>query len=420
MKYTLQQNAHQGSEPVEIELPDSWEVQYYGLPCDQHLPLTKEEIRQKINQPFASPRIAELAKTAKHVCIVFDDITRGTPIQPLAEIVVEELLDAGIKPGNIELICALGTHGAQNREDHVKKLGADIVNRFAVYNHNCYDNTVCVGYTTRGVPATVNAEFMKCDLRIGLGGITPHTMNAFGGGGKLIFPGIAGIDTIAHNHETATSYIQEHKLNSSALMGNLALRGMREEIEEMIRMVGQFFKIDCLYNSKLEIVDVYAGDAIDEYYAAIPAAQACYGIDKPEEQDVVIVNANAKATEATIATGFAAMGLKRSGGDVVLIDHTNRGQTTHFLFGSFGHRTGGKMMGAMPTVRPEVERYICWMPHPDLGAAHWFGETEKQIYLKTWEEVMQLLLEKHGPQTKAAIIADGTLSFYKPDIGNKD
>lgn len=35
------------------------------------------------------------------------------------------------------------------------------------------------------------------------------------------------------------------------MTGNLKMRGMRKEIEEMTRMAGQFFKVDCLYNSSL-------------------------------------------------------------------------------------------------------------------------------------------------------------------------
>ena len=75
-------------------------------------------------------------------------------------------------------------------------------------------------------------------------------------------------------------------------------------------MAGPFFKADCLYNSNLELIDLYAGDPIQEYYAAIPAAQAAYGISPITDMDIVIVNANAKASEATIATGFGAMALR--------------------------------------------------------------------------------------------------------------
>ena len=128
--------------------------------------------------------------------------------------------------------------------------------------------------------------------------------------------------------------------------------------------------------------------------------------------DIVIVNVNAKASEATIATGFGAMAL-RPGGDVVVVDLTRRGQATHYLFGSFGASTHGRMMGAMPAFRPEVGRYLFWMPYPDLGASHWFGELDKQVYTSTWEDTLALLEEKYPKGARVAVISDGTLAYYR-------
>lgn len=414
MELTLPQNAYQGGQPVQITLPDEWNVEYYPMPGDAMPELTQEEIRDRIEHPIGCLPLSRQARGKKRVCIVFDDITRGTPTKPMARAVLDILLENGVKKENIQFLCALGTHGAHSRQDHVEKLGEDIVHDYPVYNHNSYENNVCIGQTARGFDVCINREFWNCDLRIGLGAVTPHTMNGFGGGGKILFPGIAAIDTIAHNHATATEYLQERGLNSSKMTGNLEMGGMREEIEEMTRMAGPFFKVDCLYNSKLELVDLYAGDPIQEYYAAIPAAQKLYGIPPVTDADVAIVNVNAKASEATIATGFGAMAI-RPGGDVVVVDLTRRGQATHYLFGSFGRNTGGRMMGAMPARRPEVDRYICWMPHPDLGAAHWFGELEKQVYVDTWEEALALLRAKHPAGSRVAVISDGTLAYYRED-----
>lgn len=412
MRLSLPHNAHQGNAPLVLDLPEDWQVTYYPLPGDSWLPLSDADIRSRLEHPIGSLPLSQLARGKKRVCIVFDDISRGTPTHRMARAVLDILLESGIQKENIEFLCALGTHGAHDLQDHIAKLGPDIVHEYPVYNHNCYENTVSLGKTSRGVDVRINQEYVRADLRIGLGAVTPHTMNGFGGGGKLLFPGIASIDTIAQNHRTATDFLREHQLNSSKMTGNLEMRGMREEIEEMTRMALPFFKVDCLYNSRLELIDLYAGDPIQEYYAAIPAAQDAYGLPPLRDADVVIANVNAKASEATIATGFAAMAL-RPGGDIVVPDLTNRGQATHYLFGSFGKDTGGRMMGGMPAIRPEVGRYIFYMPYPDRGAAHWFGELNKQYYTDTWEQTLELLRQRHGPGTKVAVLSDATLAYFR-------
>jgi len=412
MNYTLSQNAWQGFESVDIELPDNWDVEYYGIPGDNEPVLTKEKLKEKINSPYGSKTIYELARNANEVCVVFDDISRGTPVRPMAEIVLEELKGAGVKDENIRFICALGTHGAHNRADFVNKLGKDICDHYPIYNHNCYENNVFIGKNSKGHDVCCNQEMMSCDLRIGIGAITPHPFNGFGGGAKIIFPGMASIDTIANNHKTAVDDIRERKINAVANMGDIKIDKMRKENEEMGRMVGQFFKIDCLYNTKLEIVDLYAGDIVEEYYAAIPAAQKLYAMPRFDDKDIVITNANAKANEAQIAITVASLAVNKKGGDIVIVNRTKMGQCTHYLFGEFGKNAGGRMHGRLPRVRPWVNRYIFWM-EPDLGSRHWYGDTDKQFFVDSWQEVIDLLKETHGDGTKVAIIADGTISCYE-------
>ena len=413
MNITLQQNCWQGFEPLVISLPDEWDVEYHGIEGDKHIPLSKEEIRNKINAPYNMKPLGELAKGKKKVAIVFDDISRGTPTQPMAEVVIEELHKAEIGKEQIRFICALGTHGAHNRIDFEQKLGEKITSTYRIYNHNPYENCVKIGTTCRGFDVYINKEFMECDLKIGLGAFTPHPFNSFGGGGKILFPGLASIDTIQQNHSTAINYIIDNKLNHVAAMGDLSNDGMRKEVEEMTRMVGEFYKIDCIYNTRLELIDLYAGAPIEEYYAGVTAAQALYKTPKAMDKDIVIVNANAKGNEATIAVAFAAQGVADTGGDIVLIDFSQRGQVTHYLLGAFGTNTGGRMWGKIPKERPNIHRIICYMPYPEMGSDFWFGEPHKQIYVKTWDEVMALLKETHGPGTKVSIIADGTIQYYE-------
>lgn len=341
MKIILPHNAYQGNAPLILDLPEEWQVDYYPLPGDSWLPLSQKAIREKLETPIGAAPLSQLANGKKRVCIVFDDITRGTPTEQMAQAVLDILLENGVEKKNIAFLCALGTHGAHSLQEHIAKLGTKIVHEYPIYNHNCYENTIFLGKTKSGCEVRINAEFVESDLRIGLGAITLHTMNGFGGGGKILFPGIASIDTIAQNHKTATHFLQQNHLNSSKMTGKLEMRGMREEIEEMTRMAPPLFKVDCLYNSRLELIDLYAGDPIEEYYAAIPAAQSAYGISPIHGADIVIANVNAKANEATIATGFGAMAI-RPGGDVVVTDMTCRGQATHYLFGSFGRGIGGE------------------------------------------------------------------------------
>jgi len=399
---------------VDISFPDDWEVEYHGLPGDAMPALTPEQITEKLNQPYGMKPLKTLAIGKKEVAIVFDDNSRGTPTQLMAEAVLKELHMAGIRKEQIRFLCALGTHGANNRRDFVAKLGEDIVRNYRVYNHNCYENCDYIGVTKRGVGVYINHEFMSCDLKIGLGAITPHVFNSFGGGGKILFPGLASMDTIYQNHLTAILYLQEHKYDNAQMMGNLRMDGMRSEVEEMTSMVKGFFKLDCLYNARLELIDLYAGDPVEAYYAGIPSAQKMYGIRKPQNKDIIVVNANAKATEASIAISLGSLGLKEQGGDIVLVDHTDLGQVTHYLFGCFGKETGGRMCARSSALgRNRIHRIICNVSFPEAASDYWFGEEEKITYTDSWGETLELLTQKYGAKASVSVLSDATISYFR-------
>ena len=146
-EYTLAQNRWYGDEPTTISLPDDWDVQFLSSRGDERSALSAEQIRERFRHPVGSRTIRELAENAEQVVIVFDDLTRGTPVQPIAEAVLEELHAAGIPKNHIRFICGTGLHGAHSRNDFARKLGERIIREYAVFNHNPYDNCAEVGFT---------------------------------------------------------------------------------------------------------------------------------------------------------------------------------------------------------------------------------------------------------------------------------
>ncbi|MFC1899606.1 lactate racemase domain-containing protein [Chloroflexota bacterium] len=164
--------------------------------------LTPAEIKASINNSLDTAPIRELAKDKKEVVIIFDDITRVTRTAQILPFILEDLAAAGIPDDRIRLIVALGLHSAMWRQHFVKKLGEDIVSRFRIYNHNPFHNCTYAGTTaTYKTKVYANAEVMKCDFRIVIGTVVPHAMIGFGGGGKIILPGIVSYETTHWNHE---------------------------------------------------------------------------------------------------------------------------------------------------------------------------------------------------------------------------
>lgn len=226
--------------------------------------LKPAEIKHAITNPIGMLPIRELAQGKKEVVILFDDMSRVTRVAQIVPHLLKELASAGIPDNRIRFIAALGCHGAMDRFDFVKKLGKETLSRFAVYNHNPFGNCIDIGTTSYGTRVFINAEVMKCDLKIGIGSIVPHIMAGFGGGAKILMPGVASAETIEALHHLPTTG-----------MGIFANNPLRLNMEEAAAMAGLDMKIDCIVNMWGETVALFAGSPRHAYAAGI--AKPCIG-----------------------------------------------------------------------------------------------------------------------------------------------
>lgn len=409
MKISLPELLWYGNSTLDIELPDEWDVELCPMQGALLPGLDVAAMAAAINDPIGAPRLRELARGKERVVIVFDDMTRPTRIDLLGPIVIAELLEAGVKEDNISFVCALGSHGALSQVELRKKVGDDILSRFRVYNHNCYENCVEIGTTKRGTVVKINREVMEADLKIGIGCVTAHAQVGFSGGGKLILPGVAHIDSIAHYHIE----VQAQDPQSTGL-GRFDNNVMRMNIEEAATMAGLDFKIDVLVNNRGEATHVFAGAFLECHAAAVAVAKLHYSTEaKPKDRDLAIANAFCKPNEMTIAYLVGLLRLENYTGTVVIIADAPEGQVVHYMLGRFGKTYGGRQY-PIAALLPSID-LIIQAPHFDRTFGDWFADPEKIRYTKTWDETLELLKVKHGPGTRVAVLESATMSYHGQD-----
>ena len=114
MRVRLQQNLWNGDSPVDISLPEDWNVQIVRMPCDDQPVLSYDQVRERIENPLGTEPLSRQAAGRKRVCIVFDDISRATPSDVISQVVLDILLEAGVSKENIFFLCSPGSHGPHN------------------------------------------------------------------------------------------------------------------------------------------------------------------------------------------------------------------------------------------------------------------------------------------------------------------
>jgi len=407
----LPQLAWYGTKELRLPMPEGWRVEVYNMAGYNRPTMKPDEIKAAVTKLIGSPPIKELARGKSEVVILFDDMTRVTRTAEIVPFILEELAEAGIPDSRIQFICATGAHMAWDRLSFAKKLGESIIARFPVYNHNPFHNCTYVGTTSYGTKMYVNAEVMKCDLKIAIGLVVPHPETGFGGGGKIILPGVSSVEAIEHFHRVKAEFKKKDPGKQISGMGVFDDNPLRLNVEEAVALVGLDVKIDCLINMWGETVAIFAGAPKPAYEAAIGEAKAHYLTPKAKGESIVIVNTFTKANEAIMLGLDAAFGaIGAEGGDVVLIANAPDGQVVHYLMGPFGKTIGGKLQ-LRARIPRRVNHVIFYTEYPEAAGRGYFEESDKVLFMDSWDDVVQALQGFHGASAEVAVFPNAEIQY---------
>lgn len=402
MNYALPANNLYSNEPIMLELPGNWDVNICSFKGEKATTLTEQQILEKIQSPIGIGSIAKEAKGCKNAVIIFDDISRPTPIEPIAKAVISELEKAGVPRDKIRFVCSIGSHRASYREDYVRKLGEDITQEFRIYSHNPFFNNVYLGKTSSGVPIELNAECVHADFKIGIGAVFPHPSTGLGGGGKLILPGIASMESIRRFHMVAAQF-RRWSIDSQAM----------EETLQAADMLGLNFKIDALLNGKGEIANIYCGDHRRNIKDPFDEIMDFYTTEHAGPADLVIANNYFKPTEPNVV--LATPGIIDSvieGGDLIVAAHTPQGCAPHYTFGKWGDtQIGGTMYGnGNGQIPKHINKYFAFSKYLDkgVGAMYHLDQVE-DIWFTEWSEILK---ELGNEPKKVAIYPYATVCYF--------
>jgi len=279
---------------------DEKNLLYHIMPHLPPRPTPEEEeakVKGVLKNPIGTERIEDFVKPGNGVALLVDDWTRPTPAFKVAPVVLKELGRAGVRDEDVKVIIARGTHAPLNRGQLEAKLGRRIIEGFRVQNHEPEENLMHLGASRKGTPVWINRAVMEADIKIAIGGICAHPIAGYGGGAKIIVPGVAGIETINRNHSLAD--------DPKAAIGVADGNPIREDMEDIARMAGLDFVVNVILNPQKEVIEVVAGDVIKAHRAGVEIYNQIYGVSVGKEADIVILGASPR--DATLYHGTFAL-----------------------------------------------------------------------------------------------------------------
>ncbi len=257
-----------GHKRHHFQLPSDWKLlTFAGFTGKAEERAVGELVRRALRKPINALPLKESLPPEEKVAILVEDLTRPSPKALILKVLLEELAEAGLPEDRISIVLALGTHRGLTSEEMEATFGRDLLRRYKISNHDCRaPDLVPAARLKTGREVKINRLVRQAGFRIGLGSIFPHPMNGFGGGGKILFPGVADFEAILDHHLTYT-------FHEGTGLGKIERNRFYEEVCFIARSAGLDFIVNSVLDQNDQVYDVVAGDPVQAHLAGIKTCQ---------------------------------------------------------------------------------------------------------------------------------------------------
>ena len=228
----------------------------------------EEAAARSLKRPVAGPPLAAVLDGAKTALILVPDSTRPSP-RPTLLPMLRECERQGVEA---TLCVAIGRHRPMADAEIRRHLGADLVRRHRVVQHDPFDRKACrhLGRTARGTDILVNRIILEHDRVLGTGIIEPSYLAGWSGGRKLLMPGLAYHASIDQNHFLLT--------DPATRIGRLRGNPLSEDAEEWARACPYHFICYAIAGPNDEVVGVVSGDPYEAHEVACRRCARIYRV----------------------------------------------------------------------------------------------------------------------------------------------
>lgn len=315
---------------TSYQVPNGRQTICFTLPAGLHvtvvetnpLPLLAdpgEAIRRSLLSPIGSPRLSDRVRPGQRVALIATDITRKLPEEIILPLLIEELERGGVRPEDITIVVATGTHRPNTPEEWIAMYGDAVCSRVRVVNHNAWDpaGLVSLGTSHRGIPLVVNRAVAEADVRISTGVIETHLFAGFSGGVKSVAVGVAGEATIAATHNYA--------MMKRTRLGAVEDNPFRDFLTEAATAVGLDFIVNVVQTGNKDLVGVVAGDPVAAFAEGVKIARSLVEVEIDGPADIVVAGVSYpknrdlyQATRAANTLLFGPRPVVTKGGTILL------------------------------------------------------------------------------------------------------
>ena len=273
-------------EKEHFSLPEKWVPVHVVESEDGAAPASVREMTlEALSSPTGTQPFQDLLSRARNVAVIVDDATRPTPVAEILDALFSCAAEVGFPREQVTIVVALGTHEAMKKEQLEARLGKAVLSGCKVVQHNAWQSDlVPVTIPGSGKVVKINPEVARADLRVGVSSILPHPMAGYGGGPKIVMPGVCNFEYVRDHH---MKYVIHPRTALGATDGN----PFHEGVLEAARAIGLDFSINCVYSQKGQAIRIIGGSLEEAFAEAVALCFEKLGHRFEEKVDVTITSA---------------------------------------------------------------------------------------------------------------------------------
>lgn len=340
-------NFRYGKQVLDIDPPLTSRWRELEKPSPVIHESESEILERAIEELLAALRI-RLAPKAR-LLIIVPDHTRKCNL-PFILPRLTQALEKAFRP-SIEFLIANGSHAALSNDTMAALLSPEIYARYRVTQHDAKDENrlVDLGATTFGTPIRINRKVREADFIITVNGILYHYFAGFGGGAKMLLPGVAGYETIRRNH--SLSIDPACGFHPGCREGKLDDNPVFQDLRQVLNFVNNALSLQVVLAPDARLAAAAGGDILEAQARLLPIVQQLYGLPFDGQADWVIADAggfpgDVNLIQAHKAIHHAFRTVKR-GGTLIMIAECGEGIGSQTFLPTFDYGDSRTMAAAL-------------------------------------------------------------------------
>lgn len=289
-----------------------------------------EMVSAALDQPLAGPALVEMARGRGSVTVIAPDATRKASLPEVLPVVIKRLLRAGIDEGAITVLIANGTHPVVGPEA-ISSLVGPLPGSIPVIEHDSRgSDLVCIGDLREELPLRVHPSVTECGLLITVGTVRHHYFAGFGGGPKMVFPGVGGYEEIQANHSLVLDLSGEQAVRDPGCEpGVLVGNPIAEEIRRAASLRPPDIAICLVEGREGGVAWAGAGPWEIAFETAVEHVRMWFEVPLAGEFELMVAGSGGNPTDATLIQAHkgldAACRFLKPGGEILLVASLDEG-----------------------------------------------------------------------------------------------